>query len=62
MKSQIDCLKSAPFPIDYQLKIYHHDNTIGRYIKTKKKKNKEKKKKKKKGWGTLKLLYCRWKH
>jgi hypothetical protein len=28
MKSQIDCLKSAPFPIDYQLKIDHRYNTI----------------------------------
>jgi hypothetical protein len=27
MKSQIDCLKSAPFPIDYRLKIDHRDNT-----------------------------------
>jgi hypothetical protein len=27
MKSQIDCLKSAPFQIDYRLKIDHRDYT-----------------------------------
>jgi hypothetical protein len=31
MKSLIDCLKSAPFPIDYRLKIDHRDNTKGAY-------------------------------